>query len=64
MKGVQHMNEILKEIESAYKIVSSIPVSGDAVDAVAVVRGKLRNAYAELEKIEKASKDGASAGCD
>ena len=60
------MKEILKEIESAYKIVSSIPVTGDSVDAVAVVRGKLRRAYSELEKLEKKSEteDSAERGCE
>ena len=58
------MEEIKKEIEAVYKIISGIPVTGDSVDAVAVVRSKLRNVFAELEKIGNASKakDGTETG--
>ena len=45
------MNEILKELNSAFQIVSTIPVTGDSVDAMAAVRSKLRKVYAEIEKI-------------
>ena len=47
------MEEIMKELDSVYKTVSSIPVTGDAVDAMAVVRAKLRKIYAELEKTKE-----------
>ena len=47
------MDEIMKELDSVYKTVSSIPVTGDAVDAIAVVRAKLRKIYAELEKTKE-----------
>lgn len=53
------MDEIMKELDTVYKTVSSIPVTGDAVDAMAVVRAKLRKIYAELEKTkEGAETDG------
>ena len=53
------MDEIMKELDSVYKTVSSIPVTGDAVDAMAVVRAKLRKIYAELEKAkEEVTDDG------
>lgn len=47
------MDEIMKELDSVYKTVSSIPVTGDAVDAMAVVRAKLRKIYAELDKTKE-----------
>ena len=50
------MDEIMKELDSVYKTVSSIPVTGDAVDALAVVRANLRKAYAEAEKIDAENK--------
>lgn len=47
------MDEIMKELDAIYKTVSSIPVTGDAVDAMAVVRAKLRKIYAELETMKE-----------
>ena len=53
------MDEIMKELDVVYKTVSSIPVTGDAVDAMAVVRAKLRKIYAELDKAkEEVTTDG------
>lgn len=46
------MEEIMKELEAAFKATAIIPVTGDAVDALALVRAKLRKVYSELEKIE------------
>lgn len=46
------MNDILKELDSAFQMISIIPVSGDAVDAMALVRNKLRKVYAELKKMD------------
>lgn len=46
------MDEILKDLDTAFKAVSTISVSGDAVDAIALARAKLRNAYASLQKIK------------
>ena len=39
------MTELQKEIDQAFKLVSAIQVSGDAVDVMAMVRGHLRAAY-------------------
>lgn len=44
------MNDILKELNSVFQIVSSIPVTGDSVDSMAIARAKLRKIYAELAK--------------
>lgn len=45
------MDEILKDLDTAYKAISSIPVAGDAVDTMAVARARLRKAYTELKRI-------------
>ena len=50
------MEEIMKYLEAAFKATSAIPVTGDAVDALAVVRANLRKAYAETEKIHAENK--------
>lgn len=45
------MDEVMNEIDVAYKAISSIPVTGDAVDAMAVARARLRNAYAKIKQM-------------
>ena len=50
------MEEIMNDLETAFKATSAIPVTGDAVDALAVVRANLRKAYAEAEKIDAENK--------
>lgn len=54
------MDEILKELESVYQTISSIPVTHDSVDAMAVARSKLRKVYAQLKEVnvESARKEG------
>ena len=42
------MDEILKELDLVYKAISSIPVTYDSVDTMAVAREKLRNIYSQL----------------
>lgn len=44
------MDKILNELNSVYTVISSIPVSGDQVDAIAYARTKLRQIHAELKK--------------
>lgn len=46
------MNELLQELAVAYRMISNIPVSGDAVDMMATARAKIRKVCAELEKEE------------
>lgn len=43
----------LKELNEVYKLISSIPVSGDAVDALAIAREKLRNIYHEIKSADE-----------
>ena len=58
------MEEIMKCLEAAFKATSIIPVTGDAVDSLAVVRSNLRKAYAEAEKIDAKSKEKATVSQD
>ena len=58
------MDEIMKYIEDAFKATSAIPVTGDAVDVLAVVRANLRKAYAEAEKIDAENKEKATVSQD
>ena len=44
------MKEIKQHLEEAFQLISSIPVKGDAVDVMAVVRNNLRTAYLLLDK--------------
>lgn len=39
------MNELQKELDQAFKLVSAVPVSGDGVDMMAAARESLRRAY-------------------
>lgn len=45
-------NELLNEIDSAFIMASRIPVTGDSVDAMAVVRAKLRKVYEAIAKMD------------
>lgn len=58
------MENILKELDMAFGLISSIPVSGEAVDTMAVARQKLRGVYAELKKLsaEKETKEAEADG--
>ena len=46
------MIDILKEVDSVFQLISTIPVSGDSVDAMAAARSKLRKIYAEIKNTE------------
>ena len=50
------MDEIMKDLETAFKATSAIPVTGDAVDALALVRNKLLKVYTAVEKIDADNK--------
>lgn len=47
------MEEIKRNIDEAYRLISSIPVQGEAVDLMAAARAKLRKAYASIEQMGK-----------
>ena len=50
------MEEIMKDLEVAFKATSAISVTGDAVDALALIRNKLRKVYTAVEKIDADNK--------
>ena len=50
------MDELMKDLEAAFKATSAIPVTGDAVDALALVRNKLRKVYTAVERIDAENK--------
>ena len=45
-------DEIALELNAIYQMISSIPVTGDAVDTMASVRARLRKVYADVKKLE------------
>lgn len=47
------MKDLLKEVGDIYHLVSSIPVQGDAVEVIAMVRVRLRNLSNELKKLDE-----------
>lgn len=56
------MEEILKELDLVFKMVSGIMVCGDSADMVAASRAKLRNIYTKLQMMEmemKTSSEGS-----
>ena len=52
------MTEIRKELDEAYKLISVVQVSGDAVDIIATVRAHLRKAYELAAPEEQEAGDG------
>lgn len=46
------MKGILKDLDSVFQLISSIPVSRDSVDVMYAAKTKLRKVYAELEKLD------------
>lgn len=45
------MDEIKMELESVFKMISGLTVSGDNVDIVAAARSKLRKVYAMIGEL-------------
>ena len=48
------MENTLKELDTALKLISTLQVSGDAVDVVAVAKNSLRKVKADLQKLGEA----------
>ena len=46
------MKTMKEDLEETFRLVSAIPVSGEAVDVMAVVRADLKAAYKLLEEQE------------
>lgn len=51
------MDEVKKELDEIYRMISSIPVQGEAVELMAAARAKLRKAYASIEQMGKEVKN-------
>lgn len=45
------MNDLMKQLDTAFALLSKIPVSGDAVDYMALARQSMRAAYQIAEKL-------------
>ena len=58
MKEMYSMNEVQGAINDAYKILSAISVSGDAVDAIAACRTALRLAFNKAKDPETEKPEG------
>ena len=53
------MEKLLKDLDTVFNLISSIPVSGESVDVMAAARNKLRGLYARIKELEKeADSDG------
>lgn len=50
--------QLKKKLDSAYLWLSRIPVSGEAVDAMAMARQELRAAFQLLNETEEVKNDG------
>jgi hypothetical protein len=50
------MEEIMKELDATYRMVSNLTVSGDNVDLVAAVRSKLRKIASSINELNEAAK--------
>lgn len=51
------MTDLQKEIDQAFKLISAIPVSGDAAELMAAARVHLRSAY-NLAAAPEVNEDG------
>ena len=49
---MESVKALKTHLDKAYQYLSKLQVSGDAVDLVAMVRIEMRNAWAEIEKVE------------
>ena len=45
------MDEILKELDYVFRMISSIPVTEDSIDKMAVARAKLRKIYTTIQNL-------------
>ena len=52
------MSELQKEINEAFIIISSIPVTGNNVDSMAMARKHLRRAYQIAEENKEGENNG------
>lgn len=45
------MDDLIQEVNQVFQIISSIPVTQDAIDASAIARAKLRHISSELSRM-------------
>ena len=45
------MEKLKNHLDKAFQYISKLPVTGDAVDLMALVRMELRSAWKEVEKL-------------
>ena len=48
------MKELAEQLDYAYRLMSSVPVTGDAIDMIAEARAIMRNVFNELKRLEEA----------
>ena len=58
------METVRKEIQNAWRLLSTLPVSGDAVDVLAGCRMALRRAYAACAETPEEREQTAKAGAE
>ena len=56
------MTEVKKQLEEAFQIISTIPVTGDHVEGMAAAKAKLRAAYHLVELSECENKEAEQDG--
>ena len=52
------MNELQKELDEVFRLISAIPVSGESVEVMAMARERLRRAYQQAGRTEKEEEHG------
>ena len=56
------MTEVKKQLEEAFQILSTIPVTGDHVEGMAAAKAKLRAAYLLVEQADIKKEEGKEDG--
>ena len=49
------MKGLSEQLEYVYHLISSVPVTGDAIDVIAEARARMRNVINELKNIGEAA---------
>lgn len=58
LRGGKGVENLKNHLDNAFQYISKLPVSGDAVDLMALVRMELRSAWKEAEKLTEQAKEG------
>lgn len=54
------MDKLKNHLDKAFQYISKLPVTGDAVDLMALVRMELRSAWKEVEKLTEGETENGS----